>query len=145
MDPSKRVQSIVNWLPVKSLCGQGLKCLQTILGQHIQAIHGDLLLSFQTEEMSALDQILDLSAIQANSGQHVQVFVFYDKFITSGAVNEVLPDLSTSLCRQIRIRQEQINARLECMIQAGDAVRSQEADPLVVFKLGEKDYDLLDI
>jgi hypothetical protein len=82
--------------------------------------------------MSALDQVLDLSAIQLHLSQLVHILVWNLNLSTASAIDEVLPNLLPSFKSQVLVRKEEIYARLECGIDAGCSIRREEADSRVV-------------
>lgn len=94
--------------------------------------------------MRALNQIFDLPSIHLYPRQSVQPLL--RKLLElppSRAINKVLPHLPPRRGRQVRIRQEQIDARLKRMVEAPDAVRRQEAHALVVLELRQEHGDEL--
>lgn len=55
-------------------------------------------------------------------------------------LDEVAPDLPAYLRGEVAVGKEEVNTRLESVIDVGGAVGSQEKDALVVLEFGEEDY-----
>lgn len=89
--------------------------------------------------MGALDQVLDLPAIQRDLGQLVQAGGVDVELLVPSPLDEVVPDLPARLGLEVAVREEQVDPGLERVVQAGDAVGGQEADALVVLELGQED------
>jgi hypothetical protein len=53
--------------------------------------------------------------------------------------HEILPDLTTCCHSKVRVGEEQVNTRLEGVIDGGETVSSEEKNSLVVFEFGEED------
>jgi hypothetical protein len=55
-------------------------------------------------------------------------------------LKEVVPDLLARLGIEVMVREEQVDARLEGMVDAREAIGGQEEDALIVLELGEEDW-----
>jgi len=52
--------------------------------------------------------------------------------------HEILPDLTTCCHGKVRVGEEKINTRLECVIDGGETVGGEEENSLVVFEFGKE-------
>ncbi len=111
---------------------QSLEGPHALVGQHVEAVHGDLAAGLDGEQLGGLDEVLDLAAVEVEARQPVELAAVHLEPVAAGAVDEVDPHLAARLGGQVVVGQEQVDAGLERVVDAGDAVRRQEQDPLVV-------------
>lgn len=88
--------------------------------------------------MRALDQVLDLTAIQLHLSQLVHLLVWDLSLSAPSAINKVLPDLLPSFESQVLVWEEEIHARLEGSVDTGCSIGREEADSRVILQFGEK-------
>lgn len=88
--------------------------------------------------MRALDQVLDLTAIQLHLSQLVHILIWNLSLSTPGAIDEVLPDLLASFESQVLVWKEEIHAGLEGCVDTGCSIGREEADSCVVLELSEE-------
>ena len=97
-----------------------------LLRQHDQPLHIDPLPTPDAEQLRTLDQVLDLAPIQPDLNQPVEVCLADLERVVAQMPDEVPPHLPPRLGVEVAVRQEQINPRLERVVNAGDAVGRQE-------------------
>lgn len=133
------ISSLTRSSAASCLLAECVKGVDTVLGQHLESILCDLLATLECQEMGALDQVLDLPAIHLDVCQLIQPRSVDIELLIARPLDEVVPDLPAGLGLEVSVREEQINPRLERMVQAGDPVGGEEADSLVVLELGKED------
>lgn len=104
------------------------------------------------QQLRALEQVLDLATVERERREPVDVGVGHLHHGRGGASSrlggghcrrpreEVPPHLGTRWRFEGFVGQQQVDARLEGVVDAGEAVGGEEEDALVVFEFGEEDW-----
>jgi hypothetical protein len=119
---------------------QHLQRRDPLVGQHVQPLGLDLAADPRVEQLRALEQVLDLAAVQGQLREPVQVLRRDIELVLAEMLKEVVPDLLARVVVEVMVREEQVDARLEGVVDAREAVGRQEEDALVVLELGEEDW-----
>ena len=91
------------------LLGERRQSLKSVLRQHRQILHADLLPRIlKAEEVGALDEVLNLAPVQFHLRQLVQVAVGDGEPVATYPAYEVLPDMTACVDGQVRVGQEQV-------------------------------------